>query len=93
MAKVAISLSNELLESVDKYAKDNFQTRSGFIAMCCNNFLQAQQLQRVLGSMADSMAKMADAAEAGSIDEETLREVEQFEKLARMIAGAQIRKA
>lgn len=93
MAKVAISISDELLESVDQYAKENFQTRSGFISMCCNQFLNAQQLQRVLGSMAESMAKMADAAAAGSVDEDTLREFEEFEKLAKLIANAPLRKA
>lgn len=93
MAKVAISISDELLDSVDQYAKDNFQTRSGFISMCCNQFLQAQQMQRIFGSMADSMAKMADAAAAGSVDEETMREFDEFQKMAKLIANAQLRKA
>ena len=87
MAKVAISLPDELLESVDRYAKDNFQTRSGFISMCCNSFFQAQHMQRILGSMADSMAKLADASAEGSVEEDLLQEIQQFEKMAKLIVN------
>lgn len=90
MAKVAISVSDELLSSMDSYAKENYMTRSGFVSMCCNQFLQAKELQRVIGSMAAAMEKMADAAEAGTIDEATLKEVEQFQILAQTITKAQL---
>lgn len=90
MAKVAISVSDELLMSMDSYAKDNYMTRSGFVSMCCNQFLQAKELQRVIGSMADSMERMAAAAEAGSIDEATLKEFEQCQLLAQTITKAQL---
>lgn len=92
MAKVAVSIPDELLQNMDKYAKDNFLSRSGFISMCCNQFLQAQEMQRVIGAMSDSMAKVADAAEAGSIDAKTMHEFEQFQKLARMITNAQLKR-
>ena len=39
------------------------------------------------------MAKMADAAEAGSIDEATMQEFEQFQKLAKVITTAQLKRA
>lgn len=93
MAKVAISIPDDLLQSMDTYAKNNFMSRSGFISMCCHQYLQALELQRVIGAMSDSMTKMADAAEAGSIDEETMQEFEQFQKLAKMITNAQLKKA
>ena len=88
MAKVAISVSDDLLLSMDSYAKANYMTRSGFVSMCCNQFLQAKELQRLIGSMAASMEKMADAAEAGAIDESTLKEFEQFRFLAQTISKA-----
>lgn len=92
MAKVAVSIPDELLQSMDEYAKAHFLSRSGFISMCCHHYLQAQELQRVVGVMSDSMAKMADAAEAGSIDEATMKEFEQFQKLAKMITTAQLKR-
>ena len=93
MAKVAVSIPDELLQSMDEYAKTNYLSRSGFISMCCHQFLQAQELQRVIGAMSDSMAKMADAAEAGSIDEATMQEFEQFQKLVKVITTAQLKRA
>lgn len=93
MAKVAVSIPDELLQGMDEYAKKNFLSRSGFISMCCHQFLQTQELQRVMGAMSDSMAKMASAAEAGAIDEETMQEFEQFQRLAKMITSAQLKKA
>lgn len=93
MAKVAVSIPDELLQNMDVYAKNNYLSRSGFISMCCHQFLQAQELQRVIGAMSDSMEKMANAAEAGSIDEETLQEFEQFQKLAKVITNAQLKRA
>lgn len=90
MAKVAVSISDELLESMDGYAKKNFMTRSGFISMCCHQYLQALELQRVIGAMSDSMEKMAAAAEKGEIDEKTLKEFEQFQQLAKVITKAQL---
>lgn len=90
MAKVAISVSDELLFSMDSYAKANYMTRSGFVSMCCNQFLQAKELQRVIGSMASSMEKLAAAAEAGTIDEATLNEFEQFQFLAQSISRSSL---
>lgn len=92
MAKVAISVSDELLMSMDSYAKENYMTRSGFVSMCCNQFLQAKELQRLVGSMVLSMEKMAAAAESGMIDDATLKEFEQFKVLAQTISKAQIGK-
>lgn len=93
MAKVAVSIPDELLQSMDAFAKENFLSRSGFISMCCHQFLQAQEMQRVIGAMSDSMEKMANAAEAGSIDEDTMQEFEQFQKLAKIITNAQLKRA
>lgn len=93
MAKVAVSIPDELLQSMDVYAKEHFLSRSGFISMCCHQFLQAQELQRVIGAMSDSMTKVADAAEAGTIDDKTMQEFEQFQKLAKAITSAQVKRA
>ena len=90
MAKVAISIPDDLLFSIDTYTKNNFQTRSGFISMCCTQFLQSIELQRVIGAMSDAMQRVAALAEEGQIDEAALREIEQFSQVAKVLTQTKI---
>lgn len=92
MGKITISLSDGLLQNMDQYAKDNFMTRSGFISMCCSQFLQSIEMQRIIVSISSSMQKLADAAESGSIDGATMKEFERFQSLSQLLTQSQFSK-
>lgn len=82
MAKINISIDDELLEKIDNLAEDNFTSRSGFISMGMNEFVKSKEIVSAIKSMSVSMAKIATM---GTIDEETQKELEMFQALCGMI--------
>ena len=82
MAKINISIDDELLEKIDNLAEDNFTSRSGFISMGMNEFVKSKEIVSAIKSMSVSMAKIATM---GTIDEDTLKELEMFQALCGMI--------
>jgi metal-responsive CopG/Arc/MetJ family transcriptional regulator len=83
--KVQISLNDELVCKIDKYAELNYTTRSGFISMACAQFLSAQELTSAVRDMALSLRRIADS---GTVDESTLRDLEEFERMAKFLVSA-----
>lgn len=82
--KVQISLDDKLMERVDNYADNNYMSRSGLISLACTQFLNQSDAILVIKDMAISMRKIADT---GTIDADTLRELEDFERVCKMIVG------
>lgn len=48
--KLSISMNDELLERIDKYAEENYLNRSAVISFAVKQYLDAQS---VIGSLAD----------------------------------------
>lgn len=92
MARIAVSLSDELLASMDEYAKKNFMTRSGFISMCCNQFLQSVEMQRTLSSVSDCLERLADSAGTGVLDDAALQAFQEFKSLSQLFSRGQLSK-
>lgn len=80
--KVNISLDEELLAKIDKYADDNFMSRSGFVSLAANRYLAQVETLEYIKGMALAMRKIADN---GFVDQETREQLEQFEKTAQYI--------
>lgn len=82
--KVGLSIDDELMKRIDDYADDHYMSRSAFVAQACSQALNAYEVQCSINSMAVSMRKIADM---GSVDDETLKELENFERLVQLLTG------
>lgn len=82
MAKINISIDDELLEKIDNLAEDNFTSRSGFISMGMNEFVKSKEIVSAIKSMSVSMAKIATL---GTIDDDTQKELETFQAICGML--------
>lgn len=83
MAKINISIDDELLNKIDKLAEENYTSRSGFISMGMSQFVVSKEVVSAIQSMSVSMAKIATL---GTIDEDTFKELETFQNLCKMVA-------
>lgn len=80
MAKVTISINDDLLAQVDETADEVYQTRSGLISSALTQYLMSFQLQKALGSLAVAFSKL-DLSEG--VDDETVRQIDDFERLVK----------
>lgn len=83
MAKVNISIDDELLKKIDDMAEDNYTSRSGFISMGMSEFVKQKEVVSAIKSMSISMAKIAAQ---GTIDEDTMLELETFQNICSMLS-------
>lgn len=84
MAKIQISINDDLLKRVDEYACHTYNTRSGTITYALSQLLNSDELVRAVSAMSLAMQKIADT---GNVDEETQKTLEDYERLAKMIMG------
>lgn len=84
MAKVNITLDDELLQRVDKYADENYMSRSGLISFSVTQFLNQADVITAIKEMTVCIRKIADN---GKVDHETMEQLEDFERLSKMLVG------
>lgn len=84
MAKLQISMEDELLARVDDYADRHYMTRSGFLALAATQLLLQDEVQKSIRTMALAFKTIA---ETGKVSEKTMKELEDFQKLAANLAG------
>lgn len=82
--KVNITMDEELLQRVESFADENYLTRSGLITLATSQYLLQAEASRALIDMSLAMRKIA---ESGTVSDEQLRQLEDFERFARMLAG------
>lgn len=82
--KVNITLDDELMHRVDQYADENYMSRSGFISLACVQYLNTQEAFRLVKQMSVTLKKIA---EDGAVDAETRRELDDYERICRMLTG------
>ena len=82
MAKVQITLDDKLLERVDTYADENYMSRSGLLSLAATQFLNAADVSRAVKDLSLAMKKIADT---GTLDHETMEQLEDWERLANML--------
>lgn len=80
--KVNITIPDDLLTRIDEYADENYMSRSGFLANSATQVLNSNDLVKAIQTMSFAIAKIA---ETGEIDEETLKQLEDFQRFANLI--------
>lgn len=81
--KINITMDEDLLRRVDDYAEVNYLNRSSLISLAMTQFLNAADVTSAIKELSISMRKIADT---GEVDADTQRQLEDFERLARMFA-------
>lgn len=81
--KVGITLDDKLLARIDEYADANYMSRSGLLSLAATNYLNAADVSQAIKNMSLAMRKIADT---GKVDHETMEQLEDFERLAKMLA-------
>lgn len=82
--KVQISLDDKLMERADTYADLNYLSRSGLISLALTNYLNTNDVVQAIQNMSLAMKKIADT---GNIDSETMEQLEDFERMSKMLLG------
>ena len=80
--KVQITLDDALIERLDSYADENYLSRSGCVSLAVTQFLNAADVTKAIKDMAFCMRKIADT---GTLDAETQKQLEDFERLSKML--------
>lgn len=80
--KVQITLDDALMERVDAYADENYMSRSGLLSLAVTQYLNAAEVTKAIKEMAVCMRKIADN---GTVDHEIMKQLEDFERLAKML--------
>lgn len=75
--KINISLDDELVERCDRYAKENYLSRSGLISMALTQYLNQYEILLAIKDLNLAMRKIADDKQ---IDEDTMLKLEDFNR-------------
>lgn len=84
MAKVQITIDDELLSRVDECSDKLYTTRSGFITQACNALLNQFNATNAIADIAACMRRIADS---NQITDEDKKALEQFEAFAKIVCG------
>ena len=82
MIKVQLSIDENLIDRIDKYADENYMSRSGFFTLAASQFLNQAEVVFAIRDLSLAMQKIAKDKK---IDDETLERLEDFERLSRML--------
>lgn len=86
--KVNITLDDELMKRLDDYADRNYMSRSGLMSLAVTQYLNANEMILAVKDMALCMRKIADN---GTVDHETMEQLEDFERFAKMLSTGTIK--
>ena len=76
MAKVNISIPDELLTQLDNFAEKNFLSRSGAITMMVNQFLTAQAMTEQMKNLSGAIRKASEQVPLTPEEESKLNAIE-----------------
>lgn len=80
-SKLQITMDTDLLADVDLYCEKNHMNRSWMISQAV---LQLVNQQKMVDSITNVSLALKKAAEVGSIDDDTKRQIEAFEALSKL---------
>lgn len=80
--KVGITLDENLVTRIDRFADENYMSRSGFISLACTHYLNSVEVTKAIKDLSVCMRKIADT---GKLDCETIEQLEDFERLANVL--------
>lgn len=78
MAKINISIDDELLKRVDNTADKSYLSRSALFTIATTQYLAQQEILVAINDISSSMRKIADT---GIIDDETMSHLNDLQKL------------
>lgn len=84
MAKVQISINDNLLKRLDDFADENYTSRSGLIQTAVTEYLNTREVLMLVKNISLAVAKVADT---GNIDEETMKKLEDFDRATKVMFG------
>lgn len=82
--KINVTLDEDLMRRVDEYAEENYLNRSSLISIATTQFLNSADVTKAVKDIALAIRKIADS---GTIDDETRKQLEDFERLSKMLTG------
>lgn len=80
--KVNITLDDELMHRLDNFADKNYMSRSGLVSLAVTQYLNSNEMILAVKDMALCMRKIADT---GVVDHDTMEQLEDFERFAKML--------
>lgn len=83
-SKVQITIDEDLLKEVDEYCDRNYMNRSWLISQA---LVQVINQQKIINAIGDLSVALKLAAEQGTLDDDTQKQMEAFEALCKMYLG------
>jgi metal-responsive CopG/Arc/MetJ family transcriptional regulator len=85
MAKVQISIDDNLLLKVDKLADSMYMSRSGFISYACSQVVNSNAVLVAISDVSLALRKIADT---GTLSAEEKLQLEDFERVVKLVTGS-----
>ena len=82
--KVQISLDDKLVERADVFADANYMSRSGLISLALTQYLNTNDALMAIQNLSLAMKKIVDT---GNLDHDTIEQLEDFERMSKMLLG------
>lgn len=82
VTKISVSMDENLLKKIDDYVSKNYTNRSNLISQLCAQYLDQVKAMEMMDSLIFALNKIADK---GEIDEDSKRQLDDFERLVKMI--------
>lgn len=83
--KVGITINDDLLVRLDKFADDNYMSRSGLISLAVTQYLNYAEASHAVRDLALTMRRIADN---NCIDEVSRKQLEDFERFSQMFISS-----
>lgn len=82
--KIGITLDDDLVKRMDNFADENYMSRSGLLSLAVTQYLNTAEVTKAIKEMAVCMRKIADN---GTVDHDTMEQLEDFERLSKILVG------
>lgn len=83
MAKIQISINDDLLTRADNYADESYTSRSGLITQALIDFLNARETMQLVKNLSLAIGKIA---ESGNVDQDTMDLIKDFERFTKLVS-------
>ena len=80
--RATITIDDRLMERIDKFADENYMSRSGLITVACNQYLNQNEVVFVMRNIGSVMKKILDT---GKVEPEMIEELNRYTELLKMI--------
>lgn len=84
MAKVQISIDDDLLSKIDKIADSMYMSRSGFVSYSCAQVINSNAAMIAITEVSLALKKIADT---GQISEEDKLKLDDFERIVKLVTS------